>query len=102
MSNGNPGLQWHDSDDRRRPGEWRSLVLTAVDVPPPTLVVSACDPRCLRLTCCDSAILWARVADDHYGYDLLRTRRVESLGSLPPISFALAEEQTRSANPIRA
>jgi hypothetical protein len=43
-------------------------------------------------------LLWARVAHDYWGYDLLRARGAQSVGVIPPIPFALVEQNRRDTD----
>lgn len=55
----------------------------------------------LRLSVHSVGLVWARIADDFYGYDLLVSSRTDSPGVLPPITFACATtlaERARSGD----
>jgi hypothetical protein len=68
------------------------LTVTVDDERRPAFAVQICTPRLLRIAIGDEPILWTRVDDDYWGYELLRPRRSQSLGVLPPIPFALVHE----------
>jgi hypothetical protein len=87
-------LRWCDSDYRLQPGVWMGMTLTAGDEPRPAFTVQVCDPLRVRIAVGDEPVLWTRIDDDYWGYEILRAMRHQSLCVLPPIPFSLVHEHS--------
>jgi hypothetical protein len=85
-------LRWCDSYDRLQPGVWRSLIVTASEDVRPGFEIQVCVPSRIRIAVRGAPVLWARVDDDYWGYEVLRTRRDRSPEIVPPVAFALVQE----------
>jgi hypothetical protein len=87
------GMKMHlrDLEKRLEPGVWGGLWLSVTEQRAPRFAVSVCPPRCLRVSISDAPVLWARVDDDYYGYEVLRAQREGANGILPPIPFGVAD-----------
>lgn len=83
-------IHWRDIDDRLQPGLWDSLLISVDREGPPGLAVSICPPDRLRVSAGETPVLWARIEEDHYGYEFLRKGGDASWAIIPPIPFALA------------
>lgn len=79
---------------------WEALHLVVEDMRKPRLQVQAIAHGLLRLALDDVGLVWARVDDEFYGYDLLVTAQSASRPIIPPILFAFARRLTegRSAD----
>lgn len=85
-------MHWRDIDKRLEPGTWERLCFSVSERLAAGFAVSVCRPSCIRLSIGDLPVLWARVGDDYYGYEVLRARTAESRGIVPPIPFGVADE----------
>jgi hypothetical protein len=94
-----PGMAvyWRDHEKRLEPGVWDGLTFSVAECPEPGFVASICPPRRLRVSVCDVPVLWARVHNDYYDYELLRAEWSASLEIVPPIPFRLADDIAASA-----
>jgi hypothetical protein len=71
-------------------------LLEARDTARPALTITACHPRCVRVAIRDTPLLWARIEEDYWGYELLRARYDQSPGAIPPIPFTLVDRHARN------
>lgn len=84
---------FRDSFGKVEPTSWRGLRVRIESSGAPGLMVSVVFPSMIRVSLSGAPLLWARVEDGHYGYELLRApgTAVDSgtLGVIPPISSEL-------------
>lgn len=93
-------LHWRDIDKRLEPGTWDRLCFSVSEQPVAGFAMSVCRPNCMRLSIGEAPVLWARVSDDHYGYEVLRAQTSESRAVVPPIPFRLADKiATQGSDP---
>ncbi|MFZ5635373.1 MAG: hypothetical protein ACOY82_02180 [Pseudomonadota bacterium] len=90
-------MHWRDIDRRLEPGVWDGLLISIASDRKPGFVVSVCPPDRLRVSVRDEPLCWARIDDDHYGYEILRRGRNASWAIVPPIPFRLADDIAKSS-----
>jgi hypothetical protein len=90
-------LTWHDAFDRIDPAVWKGLRVRVDGHRAPGFAVSACYPGYVRLAARDLPLVWTRIDEDYWGYELLRAPSVDGPSILPPITAELAREH-REAN----
>lgn len=91
-------LIWRDVFDRSDPTVWKGLRVRVEGLAQPRFLVSASFPSFVRIALGDLPLLWARIGDDHWGYELLRAPTGNGLSVIPPITAELVREHLE-ANP---
>jgi hypothetical protein len=95
-------ITWRDAFDRIDPAVWQGLRVRVDGLKEPGLAVSACYPGYVRLAAGDLPLLWTRIDEDYWGYELLRAPAVDPLSILPPITAELAREHHNADSATRA
>lgn len=85
-------LHWRDKTKSTDAAKWQGLLLTVSGVERPGLSVEMCAPRCLRVSLGGTPRLWARVEDDYWGYDLVRSASEAIDRPIPPITPRTVEQ----------
>jgi hypothetical protein len=85
-------LTWHDAFDRIDPTAWKGLRVRVDGRREPGFAVSACYPGYVRLAAGDLPLVWTRIDEDYWGYELLRAPAIDGPSILPPITAELARE----------
>lgn len=94
---------WRDSFDRLNPSSWRGLRLVVEGAATSGLSVAVAAPSFIRLSVRGTPAVWARVDDDHWGYQLLRAPDTPPHAFIPPItSDVLAEDDPAKADRMAA
>jgi hypothetical protein len=85
-------LFWRDVFDRGDPTIWRGLRVRAQGQNQPGFLVTASHPGFVRIAVGDVPLLWARIDDDYWGYELLRAPPGNALSVIPPFTAELVLE----------
>jgi len=88
-------LHWRDLEKPTIPSEWQGLELTVQGVERAGFTVGVSPPSTIRIATGTTPRVWARIYDDYYGYELLRSSQCGSPGVIAPISFRTVEENSR-------
>jgi hypothetical protein len=88
-------LYWRDLEEPANPNEWRGLELTVHSDARAGFTVDACPPSYIRIATNARPLVWVRIDDDYYGYQLLRSSQRASPAIISPVSFQTVEENAR-------